>query len=150
VVDWLIHQALPGYVPDALRRARSPHFVDPDLQTQAELRARQALADMAVRHAEEKARLEEELERARAATEGVRYGLLYGTGKELVDAVDAVLKDAGFATLNLDEELGKTRSADLLATFQQQRRLIEIKSTGGNASGWRPADGGKAADVGSR
>src|SRR5574341_2116917 len=27
VLDWLIHQALPAYVPDALRRARSPQFV---------------------------------------------------------------------------------------------------------------------------
>jgi hypothetical protein len=134
VVDWLIHQALPAYVPDALRRARSPHFVDPDLQTPTELRARQALAEMAVRHAEEQARLEGELQRAHSAAEGVRYGLLYGTGRELVDAVDAVLKDAGFTTVNLDERLGETRSADLLAIFQQQRRLIEIKSTGGKAS----------------
>jgi len=133
LVDWLIRQALPAYVPDALRRARSPHFVDPDLQTQAESIARQALADMVVRHAEEKARLDDELERARAAAEGVRYGLLYGTDRQLVDAVDAVLTDAEFATVNLDEELGGTRSADLLATFQQQRRLIEIKSTSGNA-----------------
>jgi hypothetical protein len=134
VVDWLIHQALPAYVPDALRRARSPHFVDPDLQTQAELRARQALADMAVRHAEEKARLEAGLQRAQAAAEGIRYGLLYGTGKELVDAVDAVLKDAGLTTVNLDDELGQTRSADLLATFRLQRRLVEIKSASGNAA----------------
>jgi hypothetical protein len=133
LADWLIHQALPVYVPDALRRARSPHFVDPDLQTQAESRARQALADMAVRHAEERARLEDELQRARAAAEGVRYGLLYGTDRQLVDAVDAVLTDAGFTTVNLDDDLGGTRSADLLATFQQQRRLIEIKSTSGNA-----------------
>jgi hypothetical protein len=36
--------------------------------------------------------------------------------------------------VNLDERLGETRSADLLAIFQQQRRLIEIKSTGGKAS----------------
>jgi len=135
VVDWLIQQALPAYVPDALRRARSPHFVDPDLQTQAELLARNALADMAVRHAEERARLEDELQRAQAAAEGVRYGLLYGTGNELVDAVEAVLQQAGFATVNLDAELGGTRSADLLATFQQQqRRLVEVKAASGSAS----------------
>jgi hypothetical protein len=134
VLDWLIRQALPAYVADALRRARSPQFVDPDLQTPAELAARRALAEMAVRHAEERARLEGELEAAKAAAEAVRYGLLYGTGKELVDAVDAVLQQAGFATVNLDAELGGTRSADLLATFQQQRRLVEVKAASGNAS----------------
>jgi hypothetical protein len=134
LIDWLIHQALPAHVPDVLRRARSPHFVDPDMQTQAELIAAQALAEMTARHAEEKARLEEELERARAAAQPVRYGLLYGTGNELVDAVGKVLTVAGFVTVRLDEELGGSLSADLLATFEQQRRLIEIKSASGNAS----------------
>jgi hypothetical protein len=134
VIDWLIQQALPAFVPDALRRARSPQFADHRLQTQTELLARNALADMAARHAEERARLEGELQRAQAAAEEVRYGLLYGTGKELVDAVDAVLQQAGFATVNLDAELGGTRSADLLATFQQQRRLVEVKAVSGAAS----------------
>jgi hypothetical protein len=134
VVDWLVQQALPAYVPDALRRARSPQFVDPDLQTPAELQARHALADMERRHAEERARLEDELKRSRAAAEAVRYGLLYGTSKELVDAVDAVLQQAGFATVNLDTELGGTRSADLLATLGQQRRLVEVKAASGAAS----------------
>jgi len=134
VVDWLISQALPAYVPNALRRARSPQFVDPDLQTQAELTARHALADMTARHAEEKARLEDDLQRAQAAGETTRYGLLYGTGKELVDAVNAVLTAAGFTTVNLDEELGGTKSADLLATVERERRLVEIKSASGNAS----------------
>jgi hypothetical protein len=134
LLDWLIHQALPAYVPNALRRARSAHFVDPALQTQAELLARRALDDMTARHADEQARLEDKLQGARAAAEEVRYGLLYGTGRQLVDAVDAVLADAGFMTVNLDEELGETKSADLIATLQRQRRLIEIKSTSGNAS----------------
>jgi hypothetical protein len=86
------------------------------------------------RHAEERARLEDELERSRAAAEAVRYGLLYGTGKELVDAVDAVLQQAGFATVDLDTELGGTRSADLLATLGKQRRLVEVKAASGAAS----------------
>ena len=134
MVDWLIRQALPAYVPDALRRVRSPRFVDPALQTQAELTARQALADMTARHAAEEARLEDVLERARVAAEPIRYGLLYGTNRELVAAVEAVLTAAGFTTVNLDEELGGTRSADLLATFERHRRLVEIKSASGNAS----------------
>lgn len=28
VVEWLVQQALPAYVPHALRRVRSPHFID--------------------------------------------------------------------------------------------------------------------------
>jgi hypothetical protein len=36
ILDWLIHRALPTYVPNALRRARSPHFIDPDFQTKDE------------------------------------------------------------------------------------------------------------------
>jgi hypothetical protein len=51
-----------------------------------------------------------------------------------------VLKGAGFTTVDLDEELGQTRSADLLVTFEQRRRLIEIKSASGNASEGLVAD----------
>lgn len=57
VVDWLVHHALPAYVPSALRRFRALSFVDSDLQTLAESMARHALIDMEVRHAEERTRL---------------------------------------------------------------------------------------------
>jgi hypothetical protein len=134
LLDWLIRQALPAYVPDALRRARSPQFVGPDLQTQAERAAWHALADLEARYAEEKTRLEDDLHRAQSAADPIRYRLLYGTGGDLVDAVDAVLTAAGFTTVNLDRELGGTRSADLLVTFTGQRRLVEVKSASGNAS----------------
>jgi hypothetical protein len=117
VVDWLVHQALPAYVPDALRRFRAPSFVDLDLQTPAESTARQALADMEIRHAEERTRLEAELARAAEEAEKIRYGLLYGTGSELVEAIATVLTTAGFTTVNLDDDLGGTRSADLLVTI---------------------------------
>jgi hypothetical protein len=80
VLGWLVHGALPEYVPAALRRARSPHFADPDLQTEDELAARHALTDLEARHAEEKLRLEAELDRAESAAEPIRYGLLYGGG----------------------------------------------------------------------
>ncbi|MGH3633243.1 MAG: hypothetical protein ACRDTS_03920 [Mycobacterium sp.] len=134
MLDWLISQALPTYVPDALRRARSPHFIDPDLQTKDEATARQALVELEGSYATEKAQLEDQLRRASAAADPVRYGLLYGTGTELVVAVALVLKDAGFITVNLDELLGDTTSADLLVTHKQERRLIEIKSASGRAS----------------
>jgi hypothetical protein len=44
--------------------------------------------------------------------------LLHGTGKELVDAVNTVLTAAGFTTVNLDEELGGTRSAGPLGDLR--------------------------------
>ncbi len=134
ILDWLIRQALPTHVPDALRRARSPHFVDPELQTQAEVSVRRALSDVEMRYVEEKTRLEGELRRASAAADPVRYGLLYGTGEELVEAIILVLAEAGFTTVNLDDLLGSSTSADLLVSYEQQRRLVEIKSASGRAS----------------
>ena len=134
ILDWLIHRALPAHVPGALRRVRSPHFIDPGLQTEGEATVRRALGDLEERYAEEKSRLEDALRRASAAADPVRYGLLYGTGAELVEAVGLVLARAGFTTVNLDLLLGSSASADLLVTYEQQRRLVEIKSASGNAS----------------
>jgi hypothetical protein len=134
ILDWLIHRALPTYVPNALRRARSPHFIAPDLQTKDEATAGQALVELEARYSTEKAQLEDQLRRASAAADPVRCGLLYGTGTELVAAVERVLKDAGFSTVNLDDLLGATTSADLLVTYAQERRLVEIKSASGRAS----------------
>ena len=133
VLDWLVTQALPEYAPGAMRRARSPHFVDPAWQTPAETRARQALADLEATYAVDHTRLEGELNAATAAAEPIRYGMLYGTGGDLEDAVGTVLRAAGFTVVNLDDELGGTESADLLATYGSERRLVEVKSTSGNA-----------------
>lgn len=118
VVGWLFHDALPAYVPDALRRARSRHWVDPQLQTTAEQQARQGLADLEAQYAEQKARLEDELRQAQEAADPVRDGLLYGTGSELADAVGQGLSAAGFTVVDLDKDLSATSSADLLVTYQ--------------------------------
>jgi len=133
VFGWLVHRALPAYVPAAVRRARSPHFVDPDLQTIDELAARQTLADLETRYAEEKLRLDEELRRATAVADPIRYGMLYGTDAELVTAVARVLTAAGLTTVDLDTELGGTKSADLLVSAGMQRRLVEVKAASGPA-----------------
>ncbi|MEU7925121.1 hypothetical protein [Micromonospora sp. NPDC049107] len=133
VLGWLVDRALPEYVPNALRRARSPHFEDPDLRTIDELAARQALDDLEARYAEEKLRIEEELREAKDRAEPVRYGLLYGSGNELVRAVTTVLNAAGMRTVDLDDEVG-TKSADLLVGGEDSlRRLVEIKAAGGAA-----------------
>ncbi|MEV4691354.1 hypothetical protein AB0K27_09560 [Micromonospora echinospora] len=133
ILGWLVERALPEYAPNALRRARSPHFIDPNLQTTDELSARQALAELEARYAEEKLRIEEELREAKERAEPVRYGLLYSSGAELVRAVAAVLDAAGLRTVDLDEEFG-TKSADLLVSADGfPYRLVEIKAAGGAA-----------------
>lgn len=134
LLSWLINQGLPTYVPDALRRVRSAHFVDPDLQTSAELAARQQLADLEVDYTAQKARLQLELRQAEAAAESIRYGLLYGSGSTLVAAVKAALTEAGLAIIDLDDELAGTKSADLLVIADQHRILTEVKAAGGAAS----------------
>ena len=134
ILDWLIQRALPEYVPDALRRARSPHFADPDLQTTGERAARQALEELDVRYAEERLPLDQTLREAETHAAPVRYGLLYGTGDELVHAVAQVLVNAGLRTVDLDKELGGTRSADLLVGADGPPwRLVEVKSASGAA-----------------
>jgi hypothetical protein len=133
ILDWLLERALPEYVPGALRRARSPLAHDPALQTRAEAAARLALDDLVAGYAQERGRLEAQLEEARAEAEPMRNGLLYGTGSELEQAVATVLEAAGFAVVSLDELLGDTTSADLLASYGLDRRLVEIKSASGNA-----------------
>ncbi|MFJ8793679.1 hypothetical protein [Streptomyces sp. NPDC102462] len=134
VLGWLVHRALPEYVPAALRRARSPFFIDPDLQTVGEQSARDALEDLKARYAVEKQRLEDELRQAKETAEPVRYGLLYGSGTDLVHAVARVLTAAGMHTVDLDEELGGTKSADLLVGADgMASRLVEVKGASGPA-----------------
>jgi hypothetical protein len=134
ILDWLVHQAIPAYVPHAARRHRTSSFLDADLLTPAERDAHQALADMENRHAEERQRLQADLDRARQSADPVRDGLFYGKGNDLVRAVETVLHTAGFDVVDLDNELGRTVSADLLVTLGAHRRLVEVKSEGRNAS----------------
>ncbi|MFD7900569.1 hypothetical protein [Streptomyces sp. NPDC059743] len=133
VVDWLVQRALREHVPAALRRVRSRHHVDSALETLAETQARRALEELERRYLEDKARLEGELQRARQEAEPVRAGLLYGSGSELEDAVAVVLRAAGFAVTDLDEELGGTLSADLLAVLNGSTCLVEVKAAAGAA-----------------
>ncbi|MDZ5446831.1 hypothetical protein U2F26_29590 [Micromonospora sp. 4G57] len=135
VLGWLTHSALPHYAPAVLRRARSPHFVDPDLQTADELAARAGLVDLEQRYRLDRAQLDQDLREAEENASPIRYGLLYGTRDELVEAVAAVLAAAGLSVVNLDAELGATQSADLLVSAPQgaNRKLVEVKGAGGAA-----------------
>lgn len=133
LLAWLVERALPTHVPGVLRRARSAHAFDPTLQSPAEAAARRAPEQLDADYARERRRLETELREATAVADPVRYGLLYGTGAELVTAVASVLAAAGFATVHLDELLGDTKSADLLVPYENERRLVEVKSASGRA-----------------
>lgn len=133
VINWLVHHAIPAYVPDAPRRHRLTSAVNPDLETRPETEARVALADLEIRYARDKARLEQDLADAKAVADPIRNGLLFGTGTVLVDAVTEALSAAGFAVDDIDARLGATKSADLLVTFGPHRRLFEVKSVGGDA-----------------
>jgi len=134
VIPWLVQQALPTHVPGALRRARSHYALDPGLQTRRESAAREGIADMEAAYEAQKLRLEAELQEATDAAEPVRFGLLYGIGAELVAAVASVLSDAGCESTDIDALLGDTSSADLLVTYDAERRLMEVKSASGNAA----------------
>ncbi|MGC5344912.1 hypothetical protein [Streptomyces sp. DT171] len=133
VVDWLVQRALPEHVPAALRRVRSRHHLDPALETLTETQARSDLEELERRYLEDKTRLEDGLQRARQEAEPVRAGLLYGTGSVLEDAVAVVLRAAGFVVIDLDEELGGTLSADLLAVRNGSTCLVEVKAAAGAA-----------------
>lgn len=133
LLDWLREQALPEFVPGALRRARRPLASDEDLMTRRERNARAALADLEADYAAGRSDLERQLEEAQSAAVATREGLLYGTGRQLVDAVRSVFEFADIEVVDLDQKLGGTRNADLLCSYDGRFRLVEVKSASGSA-----------------
>lgn len=134
LLQWLLDQALPEFVPDAMRRARRQLGADVALMTRAERVARSALAELEADYVSSRGELERQMKDAETAASSIREGLLYGTGKQVVDAVRAVLEAADIAVVDLDEWLGDTKNADLLCTYGAQSRLVEVKSASGSAS----------------
>lgn len=134
ILSWLADRAIPEYVPDALRRARSPELVDDELLTADELATRDAIRRFDEDAVQVRSQLVEAAEVAWSAAHTVRLGLLYGTGANLVTAVCHVLGDAGFDVEDLDSTLGSSQSADLLASRQGRHWLIEVRSASGNAA----------------
>ena len=134
LLQWLVERALPEYVPAAMRRARRPLADDQALMTRRERDARVALMAHETNYATRRSELENNLREAQAAASAVRDGLLYGTGKQLDDAVRSVFESAGIAVVDLDGTLGGTKNADLLCTHGGRSRLIEVKSASGGAS----------------
>lgn len=133
LLSWLLEQGLPEFAPGALRRARHTLPADEDLMTRRERDAHAALTTLEEDYAAERLALGHQLEDAQNAASTIREGLLYGTGKQLVDAVSSVLASADIAVVDLDEELGDTKNADLLCTNGGRSRLVEVKSASGSA-----------------
>ncbi|MDY7090562.1 MAG: hypothetical protein SYR96_36410, partial [Actinomycetota bacterium] len=133
LLQWLLGQALPEFVPGAMRRARRQLATDQTLMTRRERDARTALTELEADYVTRRGELERQLEEAQTVASTVREGLLYGTGKQLVDAVRAVLESAGITVADLDAELGGTKNADLLCTYDSRSRLVEVKGVSGSA-----------------
>jgi hypothetical protein len=133
LLDWLREQAVPEFVPEAMHRARRQLGTEVHLMSRAERAARSALGELEADYIARKKELEHQLEDVVAAASTIREGLLYGTGQRLVDAVSSVLKWAGITVVDLDEKLGGTKNADLLCTYRERSRLVEVKSAGGSA-----------------
>jgi hypothetical protein len=133
LLSWLLEQALPEFVPGAMRRARRPLASDEDLMTRHEREARAALAALEADYAARRDELEGQLKEAQGTALAIREGLLYGTGKQLAAAVRSVFESAGVVVVDLDEQLGGTKNADLLCTYGGRSRLVEVKSASGSA-----------------
>ncbi|MFJ9521871.1 hypothetical protein ACIRPK_26905 [Kitasatospora sp. NPDC101801] len=127
LVDWLMQKALPLYVPGQLVRARSPLVRDPAFATRAEILLLAEQAEHQRAYELRKAELDVPLAKVREEADRLRLGLMYGTGRQLEDAVREVLAAADFTVTALDDELG-TQSADLLAELGGRRILVEVKS----------------------
>lgn len=134
LLQWLLAQALPEFIPGTMRRARRQLGTDVRLMTRGERAARTALAEFEAGYAARKEGLERQLEEAESASSTIRDGLLYGSGQQLVDAVRAVLESAGVTVVDLDQHLGGTKNADLLCTYGSHSRLVEVKGVSGNPS----------------
>jgi len=134
ILDWLMAQALPAYVPEAMRRARRHLSTDVDLMTNRECELHAALAALKSHYRDQESKLSGELASAEQEASSTRDGLLYGTGDQLVAAVRTVLESAGLTVVNLDDVLGGTKNADLLVTSANRSRLVEVKSAGGKAT----------------
>lgn len=133
LLSWLLEQALPTFVPEAMRRSRRMLASDKDLMTRRERDAHSALATLDADYRARRTELKHQLDDAQANAVAIREGLLYGTGQQLVDAVTAVLESAGIEVVDLDEKLGNTSNADLLCTYAGSSRLVEVKSATGSA-----------------
>jgi len=134
VADWVAEQGIPEFVPSALRRFKSFKSVPLELMTADEIATSKALAAFTAAATVERERLEKISAAAQSEADQMRHELLFARASELVDGVAKVFRAAGITVTYLDDELGGTKSADLLCSYAGQTRLVEVKSVGGRAS----------------
>jgi hypothetical protein len=134
LLEWLVEQAVPEFVPTAARRVRRSLSSESQLLTTAEGEARDGLREFQSEVERRRLALQSRVERATADADAVRDPLLYASGAPLVAAVGRVLVDAHVDVTDLDVLLGDTTNADLLAGSGGRRVLVEVKSASGNPS----------------
>jgi hypothetical protein len=134
VLQWLSQRAIPEFVPSAARRIHARIGEEPALQTNAELSAQAALAQLDQQYQTSRDELLQRVAEARAAADDLRHDLLFGSSVVLEDAVSRVLCDAGCDVTPLDSLLDRPANADLLVVNTGRRRLVEVKSASGNTS----------------
>jgi hypothetical protein len=130
VLDWLVQWAVPEFVSAAARRMRASLSGEPALQTSAEAAAYDALAQLDAEYETRRAELTARLAADVREADEVRDPLLYGSGAPLEAAAAQVLRDAGISVQDIDELLGDTLNADLLAEYGGRRLLVEVKGAG--------------------
>lgn len=131
LLQWLLEQALPEFSPGALRRARRPLAAELELMTRNERESQLALKTLEANYVASREELQRELEAAQSAASPIRESLLYGTGHQLVNAVRSVFAAVGIEVVDLDQQLGGTKNADLLCSYRGRSRLVEVKSASG-------------------
>ena len=134
VLQWLTDQAIPEFVPTAARRRGWALADQAEFQTPGEAALRAEIDNLEADYERRHARLLSMASSATAEVDGVRVPLLYESGSVLVAAVRRILEDAGLAVEDVDELLDGTPNADLLASWADRSRLIEIKGVTGNPS----------------
>ena len=134
VLSWLAGQAFSEFAPSVLRSSRSPEPYRRALPTKAESEATEALRLFEQQTEQIRKAHVESVSVAHEAADSLRHDLLFGTGQALADAVAHLLRDAGIAVTDIDQMLGRTANADLLAELDGYRVIIEVKSAGGRPS----------------
>lgn len=122
LLGWLLEQALPEFVPSALRRARRPLNSDQSLMTRRERDVRQALDALDANYAEQRSKLERQLNGLFGHPVGGSWGESAG-GEEHAEAVVlAVAIAAGEAAVELDDPVDRLGAAVVRAARGEVRQ----------------------------
>jgi hypothetical protein len=134
VIDWLLQEAFPAYVPGALPLVRPDKCANVDYRTQEEARAWQELADLEEKYERNRKVIEKKLRDASRKALSVRNGLLFDTF-EPTYWVSYVLSEAGFKVRALlGSEQGGWNSGLLATTWDGNCCLVDVRANSGEAT----------------